>query len=219
MYPSNFCSWEATSFLIFFFLILFFVPPASSMQSWYFSLSAGMPFCGLLSTLHCSMWSPIDTVGVVGVTGCGQRSLSQQGYRLSIGSTTVMKTFRGAVTRWNTSRTQPKAFLLCSAAVSSLVPGSAFPQERAVEPAHAPRSPPDGGGASVPSSVPWETQEVSGSRTTDFIQMLETRTSGIWSTCLITRVSFEQISLLLLLFDWKFSLSHIFVHSHTNLIQ
>lgn len=63
---------------------------------------------------------------------------------------------------------------LGSAAVSSLAPGSAFPQERAVEPALALRSlPTAAGAASAPSTVPRATHGVSGSRATDFIFMLE----------------------------------------------
>ncbi|XP_064286050.1 uncharacterized protein LOC135306315 isoform X2 [Passer domesticus] len=97
-------------------------------------------------------------------------SLTQQGWRLPRGSTSVMKTFSGAVVRRNSSRTQAKASL-CARLLSSLAPESAFPQERAVEPAHAPAPLPTAAGAAVPSGVPWQTH---GSRTTDFIYTLET---------------------------------------------
>lgn len=121
-------------------LFFFCGPPASIMQSWYFSLSSGMPPPWLVPSTFLGYAVFILTpLGLRGSQPVGQPSGSPAAlagfsdptglyFGLCVGSTSVVQSFRGAVMLWNTSSTQPSAPLFAQLPCPRRLPGASSPR-------------------------------------------------------------------------------------------
>lgn len=168
-----FSLWREATFFLFVF--------CSPRQSWYFSLSSGMPPLWLAPSTSLGYVIFILTpLGLRGSQPVGQPSGSPSALP---GISDPTGLYFGPSVR----QCKALVMLLRGETPAALSPARCFllsrrvlagswerlPQERAVEPAHAPRPPP-AGNVLVPSGVSWATKRVRTGGTADLIHVLET---------------------------------------------